>query len=338
MAWLTGWDYRKSHTLTGTAAGAQTNYQVKILVHRSSGSDSGNEVYVDTKCEADFGDLRFTKSDGDTLLDYWLQEQDGTDAIFWVEVDTIPVSPNTVDIYVYYGKSGQATTSDGDNTFIFFDDFPGASVDVGKWTNRAGAFTVGSSILTLTGVASGRGLMDGQTAMTYGQYRALAKWTAAVGCTAAHYHSMRTTNSWTTGKIDDYGHLATQAKLDTRVTGTTTQSIVTIGNPTLYNIFRFTWKSGEVKFYSEDTILEATHTTNIPAVALVPVMYEGATVGEDAFVDWVTAQKWVDPEPTHTSWGSEESAPVAGGELQLLVDGGVIQLLVDGGVIQKLVD
>jgi len=42
-------------------------------------------------CRTDFGDIRFTKSDGITELDYWMEEVvDGDYAVFWVKVPSIP--------------------------------------------------------------------------------------------------------------------------------------------------------------------------------------------------------------------------------------------------------
>ena len=92
-------------------------------------------VNLNEKCETDFGDVRFTQ-DG-TELDYWIEEQvDEEYAIFWVEVPTIPVAGTT--IYIYYGKEGLLTTSSGDDTFPFFDDFEDEAIDDPpdpiKWT------------------------------------------------------------------------------------------------------------------------------------------------------------------------------------------------------------
>ena len=41
---------------------------------------------------------------------------------FWVRVSTINGGGNTV-IYMYYGNSSAASTSNGDDTFDFFADF-----------------------------------------------------------------------------------------------------------------------------------------------------------------------------------------------------------------------
>ncbi|GAG54382.1 unnamed protein product, partial [marine sediment metagenome] len=70
-------------------------------------------------------------SDGVTELDYFIEEKvDGDYAIFWVEIDAIPVDPDAATIYLYYGKADAITTSDGEATFPWlFDDFNDYSID-----------------------------------------------------------------------------------------------------------------------------------------------------------------------------------------------------------------
>jgi hypothetical protein len=127
--WLTGWTYRKSHQITGSTVGAQTDYQVKIKVDYASGTDSGENVYLNFHCKADFGDVRFTDADGTTLLDYWLEGISGTQATFWVEIPSIPASPSSATIYVYYSNPTATTTSNGFDTFIRFADGTSGNFD-----------------------------------------------------------------------------------------------------------------------------------------------------------------------------------------------------------------
>ena len=134
---LIGWGFRKGHTING-AVGAGTNYQIRVKVHYGSGLDSGEDVYCSGHCRTDFGDIRFTDDDRITLLDYWLQKKlDGDYAIFWVKVTDDLGSNQT--IYIYYGKTDAETTSNGVNTFIFFDDFRSEVLDTDKWSNESQA-------------------------------------------------------------------------------------------------------------------------------------------------------------------------------------------------------
>ena len=90
MAWYNAsWEKRKKITLTGGSSGAQTDYQVLLT------------VTYDSDMQVDFDDLRFTKADGTTLLDAWLESKtDSTSAKVWVETDT-PANTVESDIYMY---------------------------------------------------------------------------------------------------------------------------------------------------------------------------------------------------------------------------------------------
>ena len=105
--------------------------------------DFRESVSLDGRCRTDFGDIRFMQ-DG-TELDYWIEEQtDSSYALIWVEIATIPADPDSATIYIYYGKEGESTASDGDATFDFFEDF---ETDLTKWT-----LTVTGGTVTLVAV------------------------------------------------------------------------------------------------------------------------------------------------------------------------------------------
>ena len=125
MAWLSGYTYRKKGAVNATTAGAQTLYQLKLIVGESSGA-AGCDVHCENHCLDFPNDIRFTKEDGETKHDYWIEEITGTTpnrkATVWIEVASIPVS-GSVDFYMYYRKTSDSGESSGDNTFEFFDDF-----------------------------------------------------------------------------------------------------------------------------------------------------------------------------------------------------------------------
>jgi len=145
-SWLMGLSYRKSHMIN-PAAGAGVGYQVKLTVYYGSGSDSGEKVYLNGKCKTNFGDVRFTSSDGMTLLDYWIESQTSSQAVFWVEV-TEDLSATARTIYVYYGKADATTTSSAEDTFIFGDDFSGTSLVIKAKTRRPPATVIAIRIIT----------------------------------------------------------------------------------------------------------------------------------------------------------------------------------------------
>ena len=111
----TGWwnnDWAKRREITLTHSGSTLiNYQVKI-----------NVIY-DSDMQSDFGDLRFTNDSG-TELDYWLESKtDGVSAVFWVEVPSIPDGGTSIYMYYDYQPGTLTTTSNGDNTFEYFENF-----------------------------------------------------------------------------------------------------------------------------------------------------------------------------------------------------------------------
>ncbi|MHA2028526.1 MAG: DUF2341 domain-containing protein [Candidatus Kariarchaeaceae archaeon] len=126
-----GWNYRKMHNITGSSAGAQTDYQVNVSIHYSSGSDSGKDVYCNSNCQTDFDDVRFT-SVGDSVyyLDYWLQNKtDSNQADYWVKIPEIPESPNNASFYIFYGNTDAYSISNIETTFpILGDDFENGNV------------------------------------------------------------------------------------------------------------------------------------------------------------------------------------------------------------------
>jgi hypothetical protein len=131
--WNSSWGYRKKHDI-GSASGAGSNYQVKIIAKNGTGTDNEDTIYINNKARSDFGDIRFISySDNTTELDYWIEQKNtGSNATFWVK---IPDNLNTTgsSIWVYYGNGAATNKSNGTNTFIFFDDFSG---DLSKWTRH----------------------------------------------------------------------------------------------------------------------------------------------------------------------------------------------------------
>jgi hypothetical protein len=124
--WLSGYTYRKQGAVNATTAGAQTNFQLKLLVGESSGA-TGEDVDCAGHCQDFPNDIRFTEEDGGTKYDYWvdIRSLEGVTpnrkVSVWIEVTSIPTS-GSVDFYMYYGKTSDTGESNGTDTFLCFDD------------------------------------------------------------------------------------------------------------------------------------------------------------------------------------------------------------------------
>jgi len=300
MAWLTGWSYRKSHGITGSV-GAETEYQMKIVAHYGSGSDSGVDVYLDSKSETDFGDIRFTDGDGSTELSYWMESKTDSDvAVFWVKVTDDLDSNQT--IYIYYGKSGETTTSNGGNTFLFFDDFSG---DLSKWNTVVGNPVIENGLLKLTsdGVESLNATGD------VGYNHALrakvqASTTSAKVLTRLVYEKDTTLIYHSVGFQT---HPSVEVRHESRDNdGTGCGTYVEIASrDTDFHIFEVTHRSDKTRSYLDGVWKnDNTCVPTSPRNTLHPALQEYA--GIEARWDWVFTRKFIDPEPVHGAWGAEE--------------------------------
>ncbi len=125
-SWLyDGWNSRKEVIIVNPSSDALVEYEVRL------------DVTFITGMQADFDDLRFSFYDVHTELEsavsHWIESRnDGDNAVVWVKVPDIPAL-GECSILMYYGNPLAADGSDGESTFLFFDDFSGMTLDVEKW-------------------------------------------------------------------------------------------------------------------------------------------------------------------------------------------------------------
>lgn len=121
-----GFQFFKRHVILGSADGALTDFQIRVTCNKGSGADSGENVYLGPNVQDDFDDVRFMSADGLTGLAYWKDQStlsSGVSCSFWLKVPSIPASPESVAIRVYYGKSDAADASDIKATMLGGEDF-----------------------------------------------------------------------------------------------------------------------------------------------------------------------------------------------------------------------
>jgi len=112
VTWLDGWDYRKKIVIDHTKIDEYlTNFPVLVKLTSSN--------FDFTKVKNDGTDIRFTKSDGQTLLSYERERYDTNNgnAEYWVKIPSISSTTDTV-FYVYYGNS---SATDGANKTNVWD-------------------------------------------------------------------------------------------------------------------------------------------------------------------------------------------------------------------------
>ena len=148
-----GWRYYNKLSISG----AIQDYQMKldIRVGSSSNNDPANGIiYDDGHCYYSTGsdvckDHRFGSNEipysPSTVQLYEWTESITTDVgrVVWVNISSYS------KIYLFAGNSLADEYSDGDATFLFFDDFTGTSLDTSKWSTyigSAGSYSVDNKL------------------------------------------------------------------------------------------------------------------------------------------------------------------------------------------------
>jgi len=300
-AWLSGWQYRKNITINNTQnSNILTNYQVLVDVDTQSLISAG-------KMQPYCNDTRFTDSDGDTLLSYWIESGCNTTSTkIWVNVTNIPAS-STKTIYVYYGNPSVSSASNGSATFIFFDDFstdPSTRYDFYNWyysptwswdsTNQWILIKTYSTYGTMGVLHKTLSLQDMALEIDLYSVTGLNSWIGLLG-----RYTGTTEGDGLRGVYNYY-----EQQLELRGTNI---ADVNMAAPNRNNWYKMVWKmsgtSHVLQFWSGNTSLgenSGTQTTTVNTGRLGFGAYY-----EDIRYDNFRVRKYIPPEPT-TSVGEEE--------------------------------
>jgi len=307
--WLTGWLYRKSHVIVN-ASGSGAGYQVMVIVKNSSGSSSGNTVCEDGKAKADFSDLRFTGSDGNTLLYAWNESMfSQANITLWVKIAE-DLSSSSVTIYLYYGKSDASAYWDGDATFVFFDDFSGSSVNRTKWENVYGSPVVSGGLLDITSIGNNEGLMSNWT--TYGNFsykafrmrQSVVAWkTAIIGGFSSDLNGGVGSGVWWIGYSLNVSRVLSA--------NTTSYSLTRVSDSVAggWHNYDILWNSTRAEYYNDGNLTAFTYPSGYICNVAKPLMlyWYYSVAGGSFLTDWCFVRNYVGPEPSHNSWGAESS-------------------------------
>jgi len=124
---ITSWEYYQPVTISNNTSSALSKYQVKVVVNTSVLINAGKMI-------ATGDDIRFVDPATCSNLNYWIESGiNSTTTIIWVKLSSLTASGNKV-INMYYGNPAAVAASNGDSTFIIFDDFNGSSLNTSKWS------------------------------------------------------------------------------------------------------------------------------------------------------------------------------------------------------------
>jgi outer membrane protein assembly factor BamB/FlaG/FlaF family flagellin (archaellin) len=113
--WNENWSYRKRVT---TYNSYPENYQFIFMLNYTDNLDS--------HCNSDFSDLRFTEDENGPELSYWIENYvPGKNAVVWVRKESTDDS-----FWMYYGNEDASSAESNENEiFDFFDDFEDGDAD-----------------------------------------------------------------------------------------------------------------------------------------------------------------------------------------------------------------
>lgn len=293
-----------------TQGGAFGNIRKISNVIENSGTKlTDHQVMVELK-GSDFpaetngvgADIRFTDAGG-VELSYWIEEWNGAGktARIWVKVPEIFPDGN-IKITMHYGNPSATSSSNGDTTFDFFDDFDGTALNTNKWlVQQVKSQNRNSPPLTpAIAVSGGRLTVGSQTVIvsksTFSTPNILeAKLSLPINPTGF----MTIFSAQTMGKEGDHMGFETVNSNEMTITADPSDRSMNIINMDgKEKVHTMKWRSEDVVFQTSYSMV-AIHTKRIPVDPLYIHFInqpEGKS-GVNIVADWVRSRKYAFPEP-----------------------------------------
>lgn len=304
------WLYRTPITVTNENRHPLANFQVQITI------DTEALINAD-KMQNDCADIRITDTTG-KMLPYWIEENNpgcnDEETLIWVNIPSIPTSGTT--LYLYYGNESATAASNGDDTFVFFDDFNSA-FDNTKWSSNGSVSQSGGNLHISTGAVYTNNTITSQPgyvneakaywANNSGTYSGLqiANVPRGTNSNSGSYklvYLMRNNG----GGVNVAGFAADGTSTGYNVVSGTTQ--FTSSNNTDYILGQTITPSNIIFSQNRSLINAYSGTWSDPFYLWLGDFWGNATVSDiqDLSVDWVLTRKHAETQP-NTSLGPEES-------------------------------
>jgi hypothetical protein len=301
-----GWKYRRAITLSPATSVA--NYQVQVTLTTAIMGNPYSNVNTDGS------DIRFTGSDGTTLQDYWIESWSNTGtSTIWVEVAT----SGTSTIYMYYGNAAASSASSGDNTFLFFDDFPGTSLDTTtKWdsfTGTGGSIAVSGSsvrldraeIVTKTFQITD-GIIEHRGYSTAKEISMIARASIKVYEVFGQTGTQGGHGYYQDGTVPSWAHAITKADV-------IQASVVSAITTSTWYKYRYILNGVNLQFvrfddsWGQEATISYTDTGGLTTGYLGLRVYGSGFGDRIAYYDWIRVRKYVATEPTTTVVSEEKN-------------------------------
>ena len=281
-------------------------------------------VCLNGRCRTDFGDVRFTDSLGNEL-DYWIQSQvDSEYAFFWVEIPTIPAAPASATIYIYYGNANATTTENGAATWIEYEDWESYAIGaVSPW----GQFSQKAPALETAIIANNRAYkgtqslyLDDDSAVNnnFIAWDYANKLAGGFRFLLAIYEDTDYGIGWGHG-IDHYDNVPAKLVTVGSSVATVAPGVDDYYTAAWHQMFDFVedvWHTYETCIvigagtwdflYDDIRMPNRTVRAAVARLDYMEIMASGLAGEFEGNLGVCCVGKYVDPEPTHEAWGSEE--------------------------------
>jgi len=326
-AWSSNWSGWNCYRVLNINASNYTGYyQMRIKVLYNGNDDVANStISCNGHCNANFSDIRFVDIDNTTTLPYWIENKsDGNYTIVWVNVFSNAMTDGK--ILMYYGNPSATDASDGDATFDFFDDFDNATLDTSKWefiNTNEGQYSIANSVITVTSKTAETGVDTGlKSLQTFNINDYVVEMlinrhgdssqdgdimggfiSSSTDFSASNWRSSTDPNIWSW--LGDIGGGQT-AKIR-YYTGGSYSTITSEISPITTTPTRVTSQevSGDMLLRIGDETATGTHTHPITDAYLTVFINAYSGYGFD--LDWIAVRKYASPEPTWSSFGTEQT-------------------------------
>jgi len=297
------WIYRVPITVTNNLTSALSDYQVFLYLNLSSQVSAG-------KIRSDLGDIRFKDSVGNELS-YWIENNTASAARIWVKVPSIPASGSTT-IYIYYGNPSATTTSNRTLTFVWYYDFENGNYN--NWTFSVFSSGDTYSLETTTPLQGSYSLKENQVGIG-GGYGYVKAFTPSIPgynykltvMTKYSGYTYLDSNSGIGLAVLYYNSSGSLLKTALWFIYTTTTPEINgdwnEGAPTTVKVTN--WQDAANIIYTHELDIFGNAPTDASSIKIKAQI--GNTNGKTLWTDCYVLRKYISPEPSHGSWGTEET-------------------------------
>jgi hypothetical protein len=289
-----------------------SDYQMRITTHYGNGVDGEEDVYLSGHSRADFGDVRFTwlnmSAGQEVQCNYWMTKLNISEsADFWVRIPEIKSGTNST-IYLYYGESDALTTSNGNATFEFFDDFSGT---LDKWTVIGGTWNIANGELIASTTSFGQRIRADNFTVGNNSIHVSVEWISGTyfenGVSVRGQTPHEESNGYTTFLStwsSDYRH---------RISKMSSGSEKTLAGQGTGNPLKNVWYDAVFKLYGNTlrSSFSPLYSSEITAIDSsfsngTLCLFDWSAASEVTHYDNLFVCKYVEPEPAPAGWGGEE--------------------------------